>query len=200
MSFLFVLLIILLGIAIVMTIAFPYLYRVIYRKFFHRIYGQKIYHIAMRDDYYFISKLVLENHHNSRLTVDQLLFGNKYIYVFYDFYCDDDLYGKSTDNSLLIKSKKGHSYIDNPLNIAQRNLKDLASIINIDESLFIPIALVNDSCTLMSGEENTSIVHLRKLKKVIKEYESRDVAPLNQEQMVFAVKDIATLNLRDVKR
>lgn len=199
MSVLFVVLTVLLGIAIVFTIAFPYLYHRIYRKKYHEIYGRKIYRLAMRRDFYLIQELTLKSHDNSRFVVDHLMFGNKYIYVFYDFYSESDLYGKSKDNSFLLKGKKTNSYTDNPVLLAKRKLKELSSLINLDESLFIPIALVNDSCNIINYDDNNSLVYLRKLKNVINYYESQDVKPLNQEQMMYAVHDISCINLRDKK-
>ena len=153
----------------------------------------------MHKDFYLINKLVLKSHDDSRLVVDHLLFGNKYIYVLYDFYCEADLYGKSTDNSFLIKGKKNNSYTDNPVQIAKKQLKELSVLINIDESLFIPIALVNDSCNIINNDESNSLVCLRKLKSAIEYYENQNVKPLNQEQMMFAVHDISCINLRDHK-
>ena len=200
MSFLFVVLTVLLGIAIVSTIAFPYVYRHVYQNKYHQIYGRKIYHLAMRKDYYLIHQLTLNSHDNSRFVVDHLMFGDKYIYVFYDFYCDADLYGKSTDNSLLIKGKKNNSYTDNPVLLAKQKMRELSVLTNLDESLFIPIALVNDSCNIINYDDNYTLVYARKLKKAIEYYENQNVKPLNQEQMMYAVHDLSCLNLRDQKQ
>lgn len=197
MLVLFVVLLVLLGLAIVSTIAFPYVYRLVYRKKFKSIYGRKIYQIAMREDYYLINLLTLKSHDNSKLVIDHLMFGNKFIYVFYDFYCEANVYGKSSDNSLLIKGKKENCYHDNPVNIARQQMRELSVLINFDESLFVPIALVNDSCNIINYDDNNSLVYVRKLKDVIKYYESKDVDPLNQEQLLYAVHDIAAINLRD---
>lgn len=200
MSFLFVVLTVLLGIAIVYTIAFPYVYRHVYQNKYHQIYGRKIYRLAMRKDYYLIHQLTLNSHDNSRFVVDHLMFGDKYIYVFYDFYCDADLYGKSTDNSLLIKGKKNNSYTDNPVLLAKQKMRELSVLTNLDESLFIPIALVNDSCNIINYDDNHTLVYARKLRKAIEYYENQNVKPLNQEQMMYAVHDLSCLNLRDQKQ
>ena len=197
MPVLFVVLIVLLGIAIVSTIAFPYLYRIVYRKHYREIYGRKVYRLAMRKDYYLINLLTLKSHDDTMLVIDHLMFGNKFIYVFYDFYSEADLYGKSSDNSFLLKGKKRNSYTDNPVLLARQQLKELSSIINLDESLFVPIALVNDSCNIINYDDNNSLVYVRKLKEVINFYESKNVDPLNQEQMMYAVHDISCINLRD---
>lgn len=197
MLFLFVALAVLLGIAIVLTIAFPYIYRHVYQKKYRQIYGRKIYRLAMRKDYYLIQQLTLKSHDNSRFVVDHLMFGDKFIYVFYDFYCDADLYGKSTDNSFLIKGKKSNSYTDNPVLLAKQKMKELSVLINLDESLFVPIALVNDSCNIINYDDSNSLVYVRKLKNAIEYYEKQDVKPLNQEQMMYAVHDISCINLRD---
>ena len=197
MSFLFVVLIVLLGIAIVLTIAFPYIYRHVYQNKYHEIYGRKIYRLAMHKDYYLIQQLTLKGHDDTNFVVDHLMFGNKYIYVFYDFYCDADLYGKRNDNSFLLKGKKGNSYTDNPVLMAKQKMKELSVLINLDESLFIPIALVNDSCNIINYDDKHSLVYVRKLKNTIDYYEKQDVKPLNQEQMMYAVHDISCINLRD---
>lgn len=199
MSILFVLLSIILGIAIVNAIAFPYLYRRIYRKKYHEIFGRKLYRLAMNRDYYLINRLVLKSHDDSRFVIDHLMFGDKFIYAFYDFYCEESLYGKSTDNSFLIKGKKKNSYTDNPALIAKQRIKELSVLIGLDESLFVPIALVNNTCDFIDYDENNSIVYLRRLTKTIDEYEKKDVNPLNQEQMMYAVHDISCINLRDKK-
>lgn len=154
----------------------------------------------MIKDYYLIHDLLLESHDNQFLHIDHLLFGNKYIYLFYDFYCDKELYGKSSDNSLLMKGKKTHSYTENPALIAKQQMKELSVLINFDESLFVPIAIVNDTCNIINHDDSKSLVYLRKVKQVVKYYEDKNVDPLNQEQMLFAVKDIARINLRDKKK
>ena len=197
MSVLFVVLIVLLGLAIVWTIAFPYLYRIVYRNKYREIYGRKVYRLAMNKDYYLINLLTLKSHDNSKLVIDHLMFANKFIYVFYDFYSECDLYGKSSDHSFLLKGKSKNSYVDNPVLKAKQQLRELSTIINLDESLFVPIALLNDSCNIINYGDEHSLVYVRKLKKVIEYYESQDVKPLNQEQMMYAVHDISNINLRD---
>lgn len=199
MLILFVLLSIVLGIAIVSAIAFPYLYRIVYRKKYHEIFGRKLYRLAMNRDYYLINRLVLKSRDASRFVIDHLMFGNKFIYAFYDFYCEESLSGKSTDNSFLIRGKKSNSYTDNPALIAKQRIKELSILIGLDESLFVPIALVNNTCDFIDYDDNNSIVYLRKLTKVIDEYEKKNVNPLNQEQMMYAVHDISCINLRDKK-
>ena len=199
MFVLFVVLLVLLGIAIVITIAFPYLFEKYCSKNYRQIYGRKIYHLAMKKDFYLINTLVLKSHDNSKLVIDHLLFGNKYIYLFYDFYCHADLYGKSKDNSFLIKGRNKNSYTDNPVLIAKKQLKELAVIINLDESLFVPIAVVNNSCNIINYDDDQTLIYSRHIKRAINYYENQDVKPLNQEQMMYAVHDISCINLRDKK-
>lgn len=200
MTTLFVILAIFLGLAIVFTIAFPIIYRCVCEKKYHEIFGKKLYRLAMHKDYYLINTFITKTRNRSKVHVDHLLFGNKYIYVFSDFYVTGDLYGKVDDHSFLLRSKKRKSeYIDNPLLKAKERAHKLALILNFDDSMFIPIVLVNDACNLVNCYGNKSLIYCKDLRHIIKQHEDDDVKPLNQEQLMYAVHDISNLNERDKK-
>ena len=202
MKFLFVACAILLVISIVFFVSFPIIKRRSLKKNFVRTYGRGVFKIANMYDYYLINKLALKSNDDSRLNIDHLLLANKYIFVIKDYYFDGSLKGKEVDNSWVyyFGSKKNpkQEYINNPISENIARTRKLSMITGLDDSLLISIVLVNDDCdlSLELNESNTHFVSKRSgLKKLIEEIEARNVAPLNNEQLSYAVRDIASLNV-----
>jgi len=194
MTILFVSLSIILGLAIAFAIAFPFIVRALYRRNARKMFGRKLYRLANINDYYLINVLKIETNDHSSFEVDHVMFGNKYIYLVKDFYQEGTLCGKMNDNSFFVRER--NQYVDNPLVIAKEQVRKLAMVLNYDESLFIPIVLVNDACVFESYKENLSIIYPSFLKSTIADFESRDVDPLDADKLASAVKDIARINRR----
>ena len=97
-------------------------------KRYINIYGRKIYHIALDNDYYLINNVKLASHDDKIASINHLLFGDKYIYLISDYYYRGEVSAKESDLSWIYRplSKKEHArYIDNPIlkNISLLELK-----------------------------------------------------------------------------
>lgn len=161
-------------------------------------FGKKIYHIALYNDYYLINKLVLKLDDANRAHIDHLLFGEKFIYVIKDRYHDGALTGNERDVNWMFYSKfaRRGKYISNPFLINRVRAEKLSLITGLDQHLFINIIVVNDDCLLddiKTTDNVTYIVKMRKLEKLIKAIEERDIDPIDPDQLDVAVKDIYKL-------
>ncbi len=162
------------------------------------VYGRRIYHLALYNDYYLINQINLPLGDMNEAHIDHLLFGEKYIYVIKDRYYDGALTGQARDINWMFYSRYSRrgKYIANPFLINRIRLEKLALVTGLDPHLFINIIVVNDSCLLDQiepSDEMTYIVKLRQVDKLIKAIESRDIPHINEDQLDAAVKDIYRL-------
>ena len=199
---LFISLAILLILVILFIIFFPKLYRKRLKNNYVPVYGKRVYRYALHNDLYLINRLELKSNDDQILKIDHLLFGNKYIYVISDYYLPGKIEAKQNDKSFLYTSYIKDSktvYIDNLLLRGKTLTKKVALNLGLNPSLFISIALVDNDADFggfKSTLTDNYIVHLSSLNKLLNELEGRDVAPLNDEQLKFAVKDVNRLNVR----
>lgn len=202
---LFISLGVLLVLTVLLLILYPKLHKNKFKKNFVSIYGKKVYRYALHNDLYLINQLELRGNDDQRLKVDHLLFGTKYIYLIKDYYLPGVIEAKEKDHSFIYKSSEKNSkkvYIDNPLIENKRLLKKVALNVGLNESLFISIVLLNDDAELdnfVSTSKDNFIVHLSSFNRLINQLESRKVAPLNDNQLRYTVKDVNKLNVRNKK-
>lgn len=203
---LFITLAALLVLAILLLIFYPRISRALMRKNFVRAYGKKIYKIALYNDFYLINQVCLESHDNQTANINHLLFGNKYIYLISDYYFRGELHAKENDNSWVyhpVDKKQKVRYIDNPLFINHALVEEVSKITGIDESLFIAVVVINTDCDVKGFESKNKtnfLVHINKLPKLVDTIENRDVSPLKDKSLYYAVQDIARLNLNKGNR
>lgn len=202
MIFLFVALAILTFLSIIFFIVFPFAKKSFLKKNFVKAYGKEAYKIANFYDLYLINRLILKSNDDSRIHIDHLLFGNKYIFVIKDFYFDGQLKGKEIDQSWVYYFGKEKDpkkeYVKNPLLENKERVTKLSMLTGLNESFLISVILVNDGCDLsleLNESDNQFVVKKSELKKLIEKVEARNVAPLNDEQLSYAAKDIAALNI-----
>ena len=199
---LFVSLAVLLVLVVLFIIFYPKFYKAKLKKDFVSIYGKKVYRYALHNDLYLINQLELKGNDDQIIKVDHLLFANKYIYVISDYYLPGSIEAKENDQSFIYKSYEKDSekvYIDNLLIKGRELTNKVAFNLGLKENLFISIALVDDNADFngfKSSLTDNYIVHLSSLTKLLDSIESRNVAPLNDDQLKYAVKDINRLNER----
>ena len=199
---LFISLAILLVLVILFLIFYPKFYKAKLKKDFVPIYGKKIYRYALHNDLYLINQLELKGNDDQIIKIDHLLFANKFIYVISDYYLPGLVLAKENDQSFIYKSSEKDSqnvYIDNLLIKGKELANKVAFNLGLNPSLFISVALVNDASdfdNFKSTSLDTFIVHLSSFNKFIDKIESRNVAPLNNDQLKYTVKDINRLNER----
>lgn len=199
---LFISLAVLLVLVVLFIIFYPKFYKAKLKKDFVSIYGKKVYRYALHNDLYLINQLELKGNDDQIIKVDHLLFANKYIYVISDYYLPGSIEAKENDQSFIYKSCEKDSekvYIDNLLIKGRELTNKVAFNLGLKENLFISIALVDDDADFngfKSSLTDNYIVHLSSLTKLLDSIESRNVAPLNDDQLKYAVKDINRLNER----
>jgi hypothetical protein len=202
MIFLFVALAILTFLSIIFFIVFPFVKKSFLKKNYVRSYGKEVYKIANFYDLYLINRLVLKSNDDSRIHIDHLLFGNKFIFVIKDYYFDGQLKGKEVDQSWVYYFGKEKDpkkeYVKNPLLENKARVNKLSILTGLNESFLISVILVNDGCDLsltLNESDNQFVTKKSELKKLVEKVEARNVAPLNDEQLSYAAKDIAALNI-----
>lgn len=202
---LFIVVAVLLVFVILTIIFYPKIKRAKLKKNFVSVYGKKVYQYALHNDLYLINQLELRNNDNTILKIDHLLFGTKYIYLISDYYLPGVIEAKEKDRSFIYTSSEKDAkkvYIDNPLISNKQLVRKVANNIGLNESLFISIVLLNDSAILDKFESTSKdnfIVHLHSFNRLINQLESRNVAPLNDNQLKYTVKDVNKLNVRNKK-
>ena len=129
--------------------------------------------------------------------IDHILFGNKYIYIINDAYYEGDLTGKETDKSLILINDKGKKfYTDNQYLISSSLVKTLSQSTGIGMDLMIGVTVVNNNCKISIETSNKQfyIIQKKRLKRLIKAIESRNVGNINAAQLEALVKAIDKLN------
>lgn len=205
MVYLFVGLVILLAIVVLLIIFYPKIKRARYKKDHISIYGKRVYKYALHNDLYLINKLALKGNDDQLLKIDHLLFGTKYIYVISDFYLPGNIEAKENDRSFVytpLEKNAKKVYIDNVFISGAELTKKVASNLGLNPSLFIPIALVDDDADFGDFKptlKNNYLVHVSNFNKLLDALEARKVAPLNDDQLKYAVMDVNRLNERKRK-
>ncbi|MCQ2793334.1 MAG: NERD domain-containing protein [Bacilli bacterium] len=203
MFYLFLTFLIVSVLAILFFIFFPIIYKRYLNKFFLNVYGKKAYQIANKYDYYLINKLTLEANDNTKIQIDHLLFGDKYLYVIHDCYYDGAIEYKENDRNWIFyygKAKRPNKRFTENHIITNKNLiSKLSMITGLDKSLMINVVLINNSCIVNEFKTDSSDVaflKVKSLKDFILELEGRDIKPLDKEQLRYVVHDLARLNLK----
>lgn len=204
--FLFALSIFLFLVAIFVLCFYPKLKNNYYKKNYLKIYGKKVYKVALNKDLYLINRLKLPLNPDVFVIADHVLFGTKYIYVIKDCYFYGGLIAKKEDKTWLYfdlskskSKKKGKpTYVDNPLKENRIRINRLARITGLDNHLFISLVIVNNNCVIPDYKllsDRDYLIPLKRLSKTITKLEAQNVSPINDEQLQDAVQDIAKLNV-----
>ncbi|MGP1413952.1 MAG: nuclease-related domain-containing protein [Bacillales bacterium] len=177
---------------VIFIIVYPFIKKKLSFKYFKRIFYHQIYKIALYKDYLLINELVLKNDEGKICSIDHILFGEKFIYVIKDRYYRGALSGEYKDNIWFFYNKKNVTKeIQNPMLLNEKRIEKLANVLHYDKGLFISIVIVNNDCTVKNldnlNQNNSYIVKLNKLKKLIKKLEKTDIRPINQKELEEAV-------------
>jgi len=203
---LFVALAILLILVILFIVFYPKLKKAKFEKDYVSIYGKKIYQYALHNDLYLINELEFKANDDQTLRVNHLLFGTKYIYLITDYFLPGTVEAKFNDRSFIYTSLDKNPkkvYIDNLFLSSDSLTKKVASNLGLNSNLFIPLSIVDNNCDFGNLKLNVGdnyIVHIAEFKKLIDSLESRNVAPLNDNQLKYTVKDVNRLNERRKER
>lgn len=199
----FIVLVCLIGLAIITWILYKPIKRLIYTKRFKYIYYRKINQIAHYEDFYLINQFNLKKEKSDVLMIDHVLFGNKWIYLIQDYYFRGVLSGKEEDDSWLLDSGKLKQYINNPLKENAKLVRLLSMSTQIDENMFITIAVYNNDLVIKRDGEtlnNNYLTNVKQLYKLIKALEKRVVETLNEDDLKQVVNDLSQLNTKINKK
>ncbi|MFA5485768.1 MAG: hypothetical protein WC275_01585 [Bacilli bacterium] len=155
---------------------------------------------AVYYDFYLINQLEISVGLNDSIFIDHLIFGDKYIYLVSDFVFKGTLSGKSQDSKWILRTKKGEEImIDSPVYKNRELVQRLSLRTALDQTTFIAVTLVSKDTKITDLEVNDPqnyIIDTRDFMKLILKIESRNIRPLNSEELKKRVHEIDALNLR----
>jgi hypothetical protein len=155
---------------------------------------------AVYYDFYLINQLEISVGANDSIFIDHLIFGDKYIYLVSDFVFKGTLSGKSQDSKWILQTKKGEEImIDSPVYKNRELVQRLSLRTALDQTTFIAVTLVSKDTKITDLEVNDPqnyIIDTRDFMKLILKIESRNIRPLNSEELKKRVHEIDALNLR----
>jgi len=178
-----------------------YFIKVHSKKNFKNYYYKKIYSIALNNDYYLINNFAFRVDTKNILVIDHLLFGNKFIYVIMDKCYEGDLMGNASDPDLVLIQKNGEkTYVENPFFSFGKLLSKFSTSTGISTTLLIGITLINNDSrmNIETSSKQFFMIQRKRLPKLIKKIESRDVGLINAEGLQEAVLTVNDLNRKDL--
>lgn len=187
-------------VAILLFFLLFFRYKHVTKQNFRNFYYKKVYKIAFAEDYYLINNFLFRLDEEHMANIDHILFGNKYIYLIVDYFFEGDLTGEERNNSFIYFNKFGKKfYTPNVLDISENILNRISLLTGIEKSLLIGITLINDRCRIgvESHRKSVYMIQRKRIKKLIKAIESRNVGNINEEQLHDAVLAINKLNRRN---
>ena len=175
-----------------------------YHKHWFNNYCYKlVYKVALYRDFYLVNNFVIRIDQTKTITVDHVLFGDKFIYVIMDQYYDGDLQGNGSDQDLILYSHKGgKSYVENPYYSGSKLLSRFSTATGISTDLMIGVHIVNNSCRMSINTKSKQfyMVKRKHFKKLVKMVESRDVGNMNAAALQDAVKIVNEMNQKNLKK
>ena len=187
--------------AIIFLVIYPIVRRNDYRENFLKKYGKKIYDIANKNDYYLINELSLKLNDDSLVNIDHLLLANKYLFLISDYYFEGTVENKIKDRSWIYYygdyKKPNKMIIDNALMVNDKRVKKFLKFTKFDKSFVISVVVVNNDCKineLANNDNDSYIVKIKNLEKLVKEIEGRDVGEIDQMQLLNVVNELANRN------
>ena len=168
----------------------------------NEMFNKIIYKVIHLHDYYLIPNVKIKLPGNEPVTIDHLVFGDKFIYAIKDLYFKGGLLGNAKDKEwqyFPFKHKRHESqYIPNPFLINQKRIEKLSMVTGLDQRLFISIILVNNKAIIDHipfSNDHEYIVTIRRFKKLLKAIEARDVPPFKTDVLAKAVLDVNQIKL-----
>ena len=162
-----------------------------------KAYYPKVYKTALHGDYYLINDFN-RGEGPSKIHIDHIVGGNKFIYVISDYYFDGAISGMGEDASWVYYSRRGRkTAIQNPLAANRYALNRLSTISGINSSFMVGIVLVNEECFVSRqdkpGDGESRIISLSGLERLIEEYEGKDVTSFVAKELWQAIHDLHEL-------
>lgn len=189
---------VLLIIAILFFISFPFIKRIVLKNKFVSIYGNKVKTLAKKNNLVTLNSVKLANI-NNEVEIDHIIFGKKFIYLITDFYFDGFINGDEKSNSWIYVTsfKKNASYIKNLLALGKEKITSFSEYGEIDKNVLVHISFVNGGCELKidsKNDGNSLVVKTRELYRMIKKFESQNIKEFDKEQLKVVIEEIVSKN------
>ena len=87
--------------------------------------------------------------------------------------------------------------IDNALMVNDKRVKKFLKFTKFDKSFVISVVVVNNDCKineLANNDNDSYVVKIKNLEKLVKEIEARDVGEIDQMQLLNVVNELANRN------
>lgn len=147
----------------------------------NKILDKKIRKYSKNRDFLLLNDVFLPVENNKATLIDNIIFGNKYIYVIAQKHWEGSLKGFEYDTKWLLTNKKNQTkYVDNPLIGNRFKVQTLLRFLNEkDDETIINIIAINDRTKFDSikAQPLENVTKMSDLFKLIDEYEK--ASPLN---------------------
>lgn len=135
---------------------------------------KKIRKYAMDRDFLFLSDVFLPVNNEKAVIIDNIIFGNKYIYVISQKHWEGTLKGFEYDTKWMVTYKNQTNYVDNPLISNRYKVHVLMNFLGEkEEETIVNIIAINDHTNFeeFNVPALESVVKMKKLFKTIDDFE-----------------------------
>lgn len=184
--FWFILLVILLVLAVVFFIAFPFFTLRMSNEKYNELCSKKIRRIARRNNLLSVEDLNLTNFEEEKLIVDEIIFGKKYVYLISNLKVKGFVIGNSNDKSWIHYNyaKRKARYISNLNSLLEKNIIEFESMTGIDKDLLVSVCLIPNNCDFsIKGDSKLSshVIHYSSLNRKLMKLEHKKIDSLDEE-------------------
>ena len=140
----------------------------------NRKLDKKIKKYARDRDFLFLTDVFLPVDNNKAILIDDIILGNKYIYVISQKHWEGTLKGFEYDPKWLLTTKTITKYVDNPLIGNRFKVSTLMNFLNeTDDENIVNIVAINDKTTFkdIKTQPLENVVTMGHLFKIIDDYE-----------------------------
>lgn len=172
---------------------------VYYPKKYKEVHYKEVAKIVNNQDYRLINRFIFRIEENKKAVIDHIIFGEKFIYLVFSRYYKGNLEGKLDDSSFIITNKKGKKmYTENPFKYMNFVVSRLCINSGLEDSLLIGIVMVNNDCaiTIPNKSEKFFVINKKRLPKLIKEFESKDIGKFKEDELQKAILVLDKMNRR----
>ncbi len=177
------------------------------KKIKNKYLDRKIKKYAKDKDFLFLTNVFLPVDSTSIIMIDNLIIGNKYIYVIAQKHWQGYLKGYEYDTKWLLTTKNKTSYVDNPLIGNRFKVQTLLKFLNeSDDENIVNIIAINDKSRFESikAQPLENVTRATNIFKIIDEYEN--TSPLNDikeeeaERIANLINEESTRLAKEQKR
>lgn len=141
---------------------------------------RKIRKFAKNNDFLFLNDVFLPIDNSQAIIIDNIIFGNKYIYVISQKHWEGELKGYEYDTKWMITTKHSTKYVDNPINGNRFKVRILLNFLKEkDDDTVVNIIAINNKTKFnkIQLQPLENVVNINNLFKLIEDYEKN--SPLN---------------------